>query len=186
MNMLMNFVLALQILAALTMIGLVLIQHGKGADMGASFGSGASGKPVRRDRQREFPVALDGRLRRGVLRLHARPRVFHQRAPALERRQRPRPAERLRIGAGARRVRRGGLAGHGRRQRRGTGRTRDRRRAVVGPGTAYASIVGWSDPAEIACASARIHGCPVSHSSCQPKQRHTSAADVVKLVDTLS
>ena len=25
------------------MIGLVLIQHGKGADMGASFGSGASG-----------------------------------------------------------------------------------------------------------------------------------------------
>jgi preprotein translocase subunit SecG len=43
MNMLMNFVLALQIFAALTMIGLVLIQHGKGADMGASFGSGASG-----------------------------------------------------------------------------------------------------------------------------------------------
>ena len=43
MNMLMNFVLALQILAALVMIGLVLIQHGKGADMGASFGSGASG-----------------------------------------------------------------------------------------------------------------------------------------------
>ena len=43
MNMLMNFVLALQIIAALVMIGLVLIQHGKGADMGASFGSGASG-----------------------------------------------------------------------------------------------------------------------------------------------
>ena len=39
----MNFVLALQIIAALVMIGLVLIQHGKGADMGASFGSGASG-----------------------------------------------------------------------------------------------------------------------------------------------
>jgi preprotein translocase subunit SecG len=34
---------ALQLLAALGMIGLVLIQHGKGADMGASFGSGASG-----------------------------------------------------------------------------------------------------------------------------------------------
>jgi len=33
----------LQLLAALAMIGLVLIQHGKGADMGASFGSGASG-----------------------------------------------------------------------------------------------------------------------------------------------
>ena len=42
MSTLMNFVLALQILAALVMIGLVLIQHGKGADMGASFGSGAS------------------------------------------------------------------------------------------------------------------------------------------------
>ena len=34
---------ALQLLTALTMIGLVLIQHGKGADMGASFGSGSSG-----------------------------------------------------------------------------------------------------------------------------------------------
>ena len=43
MNMLMTYVLALQIIAALVMIGLVLIQHGKGADMGASFGSGASG-----------------------------------------------------------------------------------------------------------------------------------------------
>jgi len=43
MNLLMNLVVALQILAALVMIGLVLIQHGKGADMGASFGSGASG-----------------------------------------------------------------------------------------------------------------------------------------------
>jgi preprotein translocase subunit SecG len=35
--------LALQILSALAIIGLVLVQHGKGADMGASFGSGASG-----------------------------------------------------------------------------------------------------------------------------------------------
>jgi preprotein translocase subunit SecG len=43
MNLLMNVVVAVQILAALVMIGLVLIQHGKGADMGASFGSGASG-----------------------------------------------------------------------------------------------------------------------------------------------
>lgn len=39
----MNLVLVLQILSALVMIGLVLVQHGKGADMGASFGSGASG-----------------------------------------------------------------------------------------------------------------------------------------------
>lgn len=43
MTILLNLVVALQILAALVMIGLVLIQHGKGADMGASFGSGASG-----------------------------------------------------------------------------------------------------------------------------------------------
>ena len=43
MNMLVNVVLAVQILSALGMIGLILIQHGKGADMGAAFGSGASG-----------------------------------------------------------------------------------------------------------------------------------------------
>ena len=43
MNLVWNLVVALQIIAALVMIGLVLIQHGKGADMGASFGSGASG-----------------------------------------------------------------------------------------------------------------------------------------------
>ncbi len=38
-----NLVQVLQLVAALAMIGLVLVQHGKGADMGASFGSGASG-----------------------------------------------------------------------------------------------------------------------------------------------
>src|SRR5215203_4927014 len=38
-----NLVLALQLITAVVMIGLVLVQHGKGADMGASFGSGASG-----------------------------------------------------------------------------------------------------------------------------------------------
>lgn len=43
MNLLLNVVVVIQILAALGMIGLVLVQHGKGADMGASFGSGASG-----------------------------------------------------------------------------------------------------------------------------------------------
>ena len=39
----MNLLLALQIVSALVMIGLVLVQHGKGADMGASFGGGSSG-----------------------------------------------------------------------------------------------------------------------------------------------
>ena len=43
MNWLLNLVVVIQILTALAMIGLVLVQHGKGADMGASFGSGASG-----------------------------------------------------------------------------------------------------------------------------------------------
>lgn len=43
MNWLMNLVLVVQVLSAVAMVGLVLIQHGKGADMGASFGSGASG-----------------------------------------------------------------------------------------------------------------------------------------------
>ncbi|HEU5295718.1 MAG TPA: preprotein translocase subunit SecG [Burkholderiaceae bacterium] len=43
MQLLTNIVLIVQILSAVAMIGLVLIQHGKGADMGASFGSGASG-----------------------------------------------------------------------------------------------------------------------------------------------
>ena len=31
------------VLVAVALIGLVLLQHGKGADMGAAFGSGASG-----------------------------------------------------------------------------------------------------------------------------------------------
>jgi preprotein translocase subunit SecG len=43
MQAMMTVVLLLQVLSALAMIGLVLVQHGKGADMGASFGSGASG-----------------------------------------------------------------------------------------------------------------------------------------------
>src|SRR5258707_6852773 len=43
MNAFASVILAVQMLSALGMIGLILIQHGKGADMGASFGSGASG-----------------------------------------------------------------------------------------------------------------------------------------------
>jgi preprotein translocase subunit SecG len=43
MQILMTLTLVVQILSALVMIVLVLMQHGKGADMGASFGSGASG-----------------------------------------------------------------------------------------------------------------------------------------------
>jgi preprotein translocase subunit SecG len=43
MNVVLTVVLALQMLSALAMIGLILVQHGKGADMGAAFGSGGSG-----------------------------------------------------------------------------------------------------------------------------------------------
>jgi preprotein translocase subunit SecG len=43
MNWLFSVLLTIHILVALVIIGLVLMQHGKGADMGAAFGSGASG-----------------------------------------------------------------------------------------------------------------------------------------------
>jgi preprotein translocase subunit SecG len=43
MNLLLTLVLVAQLLSALGLIVLVLLQHGKGADMGAAFGSGASG-----------------------------------------------------------------------------------------------------------------------------------------------
>jgi preprotein translocase subunit SecG len=43
MNVLFNLIVVVQIVSALAIIGLVLVQHGKGADMGAAFGSGASG-----------------------------------------------------------------------------------------------------------------------------------------------
>src|SRR5690625_6797820 len=34
---------AVQVISALTVIGLVLLQHGRGADMGSAFGAGSSG-----------------------------------------------------------------------------------------------------------------------------------------------
>jgi preprotein translocase subunit SecG len=43
MSFLMTVILVVQMLSALAMIGLILVQHGKGADMGAAFGSGGSG-----------------------------------------------------------------------------------------------------------------------------------------------
>lgn len=36
-------ILVVHVIAALSIIGLVLLQHGKGADMGAAFGSGSAG-----------------------------------------------------------------------------------------------------------------------------------------------
>ena len=43
MNVLMTILLAVQILSAMGMIGLILVQHGKGADAGAAFGGGGGG-----------------------------------------------------------------------------------------------------------------------------------------------
>jgi preprotein translocase subunit SecG len=43
MNMVESAVLVLHVLTALAVCGFVLLQHGKGADMGAAFGSGSSG-----------------------------------------------------------------------------------------------------------------------------------------------
>jgi preprotein translocase subunit SecG len=38
-----TLILVVDVIVALCIIGLVLLQHGKGADVGAAFGSGASG-----------------------------------------------------------------------------------------------------------------------------------------------
>ena len=43
MSWLNNMLMIVQVLSALGVIVLVLMQHGKGADMGAAFGSGSSG-----------------------------------------------------------------------------------------------------------------------------------------------
>jgi preprotein translocase subunit SecG len=43
MNIFEGFLLVLHVGVALAICGFVLLQHGKGADMGAAFGSGASG-----------------------------------------------------------------------------------------------------------------------------------------------
>ncbi len=43
MSFFLTALLAVQMISAVAMIGLILVQHGKGADMGAAFGSGGSG-----------------------------------------------------------------------------------------------------------------------------------------------
>jgi len=43
MELLHTIILTVHVIAGLSVIGFVLLQHGKGADMGAAFGSGASG-----------------------------------------------------------------------------------------------------------------------------------------------
>ena len=43
MNVWLNVAIVLHVMVACAIIGLVLLQHGKGADMGSGFGGGASG-----------------------------------------------------------------------------------------------------------------------------------------------
>ncbi|VFR41150.1 Preprotein translocase subunit SecG (TC 3.A.5.1.1) [plant metagenome] len=43
MSMMLSVLLAVQVISSLTIIVLVLLQQGKGADMGSSFGSGSAG-----------------------------------------------------------------------------------------------------------------------------------------------
>ncbi|MQY51160.1 preprotein translocase subunit SecG [Rhodocyclus tenuis] len=43
MNTFFSLILVVHLLVGAAVIGLVLVQHGKGADMGAAFGSGSSG-----------------------------------------------------------------------------------------------------------------------------------------------
>ena len=43
MSIFLTILLAIQMISAVAMVGLILVQHGKGADMGAAFGSGGSG-----------------------------------------------------------------------------------------------------------------------------------------------
>ena len=68
MSLLMSIGLVVQVLSAIALIVLVLLQHGKGADLGAAFGSGASGSI--------FGAAGSGEddldHRRGVLPVHDR------------------------------------------------------------------------------------------------------------------
>lgn len=57
-----QLILMLHIIVAVVLIGLVLIQHGKGADIGASFGSGASGTVFGSQGTGSFLFKLTGAL----------------------------------------------------------------------------------------------------------------------------
>ena len=49
-----TILLAIHIIIAIVMVGFILIQHGKGADAGASFGSGAAGTVLVRQGRQTF------------------------------------------------------------------------------------------------------------------------------------
>lgn len=57
-----EYLLVLYVLVAVALIGLILIQHGKGADMGASFGSGSSNTVFGSSGSGNFMTRLTGIL----------------------------------------------------------------------------------------------------------------------------
>lgn len=59
MGIVFSVVLLNHIVVAIGVITLVLLQHGKGADMGAASGSGSSGQPVRLVGIGQFPESHD-------------------------------------------------------------------------------------------------------------------------------
>ena len=185
MNMVMNFVLALQILTALVMIGLVLIQHGKGADMGASFGSGASGSLFGATGSANFLSRSTAVCAAVFFVCTLALAYFVERPTEGELRKHPRPACRERFGCriGAGHGRSGHPSGAGSAPASLSARRRLRRPPLRRLGRSPPRAPG--DPAEIG--SPRLEFTvarrAIPHAS---RSSESSAADVVKLVDTLS
>ena len=186
MQVLWNIVLGVQLLSALVMIGLVLIQHGKGADMGASFGSGASGSLFGATGSANFlsrSTAACATL--FFVCTLALAYLSNGAAGRQRRRQRARPSRGRRAGAGRIAVRQRCVPGAASAPAAAprAGRAGLRRRHPAQPRSRRNELHRSRNAHRLAL---RIIGCPASHSSCETGRRISSSADVVKLVDTLS
>ena len=183
----MNLVLALQILTALVMIGLVLIQHGKGADMGASFGSGASGSLFGATGSANF-LSRSTAVCAAVFFVCTLALAYTVERPAAGRRPAAcstgRRRARRRTGADGARA----PARDPRRRASGAGRSRRAPAPVAGAERRLSRASGRRlrfRRSRGAC-SARIRRLPGEPFLMPAEQQNSSAADVVKLVDTLS
>jgi preprotein translocase subunit SecG len=194
-----TIVLAVQMLTALGMIGLILLQHGKGADMGAAFGSGASGSLFGATGSANFlsrtTAVLAGVFFACTLLLayfsHSRPPPT--RGSVLERARRcPAPASARAPPARSRAAPpRAVQQGRRRPPRRGAGC-----RAAL-PAPADPDQISWQIAllrgSRASAFRSRIHGCPEARAlpltgSANPQAfpGTCTIAVVVKLVDTLS
>ena len=191
MNIVMNLVLALQILTALVMIGLVLIQHGKGADMGASFGSGASGSLFGATGSANFLSRSTAVCAMVFFVCTLSLAYTANDRPQVHGGQRPRSAGSGRVGAAGRRFRRERLR-ESRERCRGDrlgAACRRRFRCLAHTDPACRRLAGGirssRDPAEVKRPRLefKVARRATPHASRAAK---SSAADVVKLVDTLS